>query len=367
MRYTRDGAPTAFVGAPYLTNLLVVALLTVVAMVVEGFASTEADGRKRRGIHCGKVLYRSVTLRRDITGCKGSGLTAGRSGITIRLNGHTLGGLGEGVGLKLIDVRRVKVRGGTVRGFELGLRVVRSHRNRFRRINLSGNSDAAIEVFGSNGNRFRGLRSRGNGDAAIRLSNSHGSRLIRNKFRGNGDVGILLYHSNRAVVRRNKLRGNGDAGILLEGSHRSRIRRNTTKHNSDSGIGLEESSFTLVAGNRAFGNGEGITADGGKRNRIVRNRANHNGGAGIEVGSESRNTRVKGNVSRWNGGDGIYIEGARTRLVRNRATCNGGMGIKAVVGLFARRNWAAANGDAKGCEGVRCRRMPRYRGCYRQE
>jgi parallel beta-helix repeat protein len=390
------------------------AVFTLTALALTAFTDKAAPSQSvtsfSTGVHCGKVLYRSVRLDRDITGCKVNGLIAGRSGITINLNGHTLGGLGEGVGLKLADVRGVKVRGGEVRGFELGmlmhrarrsrivgtriamsadlgLRVVKSHRSLFRRVELSGNSDAAIRVHSSNGNRFRRLDLSGNGDAAIWLSKSHGTRLIRNDLGGNGDVGILLFYSDRARVRRNKLGGNGDAGILLnhadgavirrnsmvgngdagillESSHRNRIRRNTAVFSSDSGIGLEKSSFNVVAGNRVIGNGEGITSDGGLRNRIVHNRVSNNGGAGIEVAAESFKTLIKRNVADWNGGDGIYIEGARTRLTRNSVTCNGGMGIKAVVPLlFARLNWAAGNNDALGCEGVRCVLMPNWRGC----
>lgn len=371
------------------THVGVSAAFAVVVLGLSGVISSGAGADSRPpGIHCGKVLYRSVHLHRDLRGCKVNGLVAGRSGITIDLNGHTIRGLGEGVGIKIDGVRRVKVRGerGAVRGFELGvlvnrargirmrrlailgsadvgMRIVRSNRGRYRRLAIGGNSDAAIQVFRSNGGVYRSIRFGVNGDAAIRMTNSDRNRIRRNMMIGNGDAAVALHHSNRNLVRGNAMIDSGDAGVYLQYSHRNRIRRNVAALSSDSGIGLEMSKGNVVAGNRLIGNGEGITVSGGRRNRVVRNSSRNNGGAGIEVGAETLGTKVRGNRIRGNGGDGIYIEGRKSRVVRNRATCNGGMGIKTTVRVYARRNRAAANGDAVGCYGLRCMPMPRHRGC----
>ena len=368
------------------------AAVAVAIIGLSGLASSGAADSRPPGLHCGKVLYRSVHLHRDLRGCKVNGLVAGRSGITIDLNGHTVSGKGEGVGIKIDGVRRVKVRGagGTVHGFELGvlvnrargtrirnlavllsadigMRVVKSDRGRYRRLMFGGNSDAAVQVFGSHGGVYRAISFGLNGDVALRLANSDRNRIRRNRMNGNGDAGILLLHSDRNLVRRNTLIGNGDAGVALWYSHRNRVRRNFAKLSSDSGIGLEGSRGNVIAGNRVARNGEGITVSGGRRNRVVRNRSRFNGGAGIEVGAKTLGTKVRGNRSRGNGGDGIYIEGRRSRVVRNRATCNGGMGIKSTVRVYARRNRAAGNGDAAGCYGLRCMRMPRHHGCGKRK
>jgi parallel beta-helix repeat protein len=374
------------------TQLGLSAVVAVAIIGLSGLASSGAADSRPPGIHCGKVLYRSVHLQHDLGGCKYNGLVAGRSGITIDLNGHTVSGLGGGIGIKIDGVRRVKVRGegGAVQGFQLGvlvnrarrtrvrnlsilgssdlgIRVVKSHRGRYRRLTIGGSSDAAIEVFGSNGGLYRRIEFGANGDSAIRLSNSNRNRIRRNTMNGNGDAAVLLLHSNRNLVRRNTMIDNGDAGVRLEYSHRNRIRRNVVALSSDSGIGLRMSRGNLIAGNRVVGNGEGVTVDGGKRNRVVRNSSRYNGGAGIEVGAESLATKVRGNRTRGNGGDGIYVEGHESRIVRNRATCNGGMGIKSTVRVYARRNRAAGNGDDVGCYGLRCMPMPRHRGCGRKE
>jgi len=45
---------------------------------------------------CGSVVTQSVQLSADITGCPGNGLVIGAANVTIDLNGHTLGGSGNG-------------------------------------------------------------------------------------------------------------------------------------------------------------------------------------------------------------------------------------------------------------------------------
>jgi parallel beta-helix repeat protein len=383
---TRSAAPPVLYGRsryrladPFVVLAIVLGTLFLAAIVLTVAAKpSRAAGN---GLHCGKVVKRSVTLHHDVLGCKFGGLVAGRSGITINLNGHTVGGSGQGVGIRIVGVRGVKVRGGTVRGFEMGVLmggahrskivgtriagsadvgmvVIGSNRNVFRRVRMSGNSDVGIGFLHSHANRVLRLGLGRNGDAGIALESSHRNRIRGVRMRRNGDAGVKLTTSNRNRIRGLRLVGNGDAGILLQSSHRNRIRRNRAYGSSDSGIALMQSSANLVAGNSVTANAEGITVDGGSGNRILHNRSTFNGGAGIEVGAKSHATTVRQNQAHCNLGDGIYLEAVGTSLLRNRATCNGGMGIKAVSsGIHASINWAARNKDDKGCDGVHCTRI----------
>jgi parallel beta-helix repeat protein len=351
------------------------------------FTSQVAPSRAAgRGLHCGSVVTHSVRLDRDIVGCKSTGLTVARSGVTIDFNGHTVGGLGEAVGIHMVGVSGVKLRNGTVRGFELGLlmnrapgsrivrmrilgsadrgaRVTAASRSVFRGVERSGNSDLGVNFVRSHRLRIIGLKLGGNGDVGILLDRSHRNAIRRVRLVGNGDAGVRLVDSNRNRLRRLTLIRNGDAGILLEASHHNRIIRNEAVGSSDSGIGLEKASGNVVVGNSLRGNAEGITADGGKSNCILHNRATFNGGAGIEIAAGSSGTRVGHNRVHCNLGDGIHLEAPEeadapavvTRLAHNTATCNGGIGIKVIAQrIDAPVHWAAKNNDDLGCLGVRC-------------
>jgi parallel beta-helix repeat protein len=380
---------------------------TVAGTPPQATATRAADG----GLHCGMVVTRSVTLHEDLTGCTQDGLIVAGSGITINFAGHTLGGLGEGVGVRLADASGVRLIGGTVRGFELGMHIERTQGLRmvrmrvirsadmgmriiaasdsvFQRVALSGNSDLGMTFLDSHRNRLVQLKLGANGDAGIVLEASHGNRIVRPRLKGNGDVGILLARSNDNQLRRvrlswngdagvrlieannNQLRGirmvsNGDAGVQLESSHYNRIIGNRALGSSDSGIGLDHSSGNVVVGNLIRKNAEGITLDGGVGNTVLHNRISYNGGAGIEVAAGTSTSRIEHNRVHCNLGDGILVEqpelevgqasATPTTVVRNTATCNGGMGIKVVAqGVFAPLNWAAKNSDDVGCVGVLC-------------
>jgi hypothetical protein len=71
---------------------LLIGTLAVLAFI--GFVAPSSAARG--GLHCGSVVTRSVTLHRDIVGCGHAGLIVGRSGITVDLAGHTIGGVGKG-------------------------------------------------------------------------------------------------------------------------------------------------------------------------------------------------------------------------------------------------------------------------------
>src|SRR3954454_5328951 len=111
-------------------------LFTGVAAIVATIALSTTAAAARPAlttVSCGQTLTESVTLANDLTGCTGDGLIAGRAGITIDLNGHTLGGSastecsdpsGEDVqfGVAITGHDHVTVADGTIRGFDFGRR-----------------------------------------------------------------------------------------------------------------------------------------------------------------------------------------------------------------------------------------------------
>jgi parallel beta helix pectate lyase-like protein len=411
----------------YVLTMLALAAVAFTDVAAPHVGSTVARAAQGGGgPHCGQVVTHSITLQEDVTGCKFAGLVAGRSGITIDLNGHTVSGLGESIGIRVTGVRGVKVRNGTVRGFELGLLVskasgsrfvnlkvadsadvgmrvldtnraryrhltvggssdagiliFRSNRGRFRHVNVSNNSDAGIIFEKSSRNSFRHVESSGNSDAGMWFKGGHGNRFSQVNASRNSDAGIAFEHSNRNRLHHIRMIGNGDAGVRFSYSHANRVRRSTAASSSDAGVSLDHSGHNVVAHNTTWRNGEGITVDGGVRNVIVRNSTQRNGGGGIEIAAESRKTLIGRNRSHLNLSDGIYIEGPETTVRYNHADCNGGMGIRAIPageveakegqpngGLIAHHNWAAGNNDDVGCMGVVCLLAASFSGCEPKE
>src|SRR5438552_12880 len=69
-----------------------------------------AAGPAQAVIACGKTIKHDTTLGADLTGCSGDGLTIGKDGVTLNLNGHTVSGTGA-VGIRLDGHQHVTVDG----------------------------------------------------------------------------------------------------------------------------------------------------------------------------------------------------------------------------------------------------------------
>jgi parallel beta-helix repeat protein len=282
--------------------------LTVLALAA--FAFTSLASSRAQGVYCGAYVTHDVKLQHDLFGCVDGGLSVGRSGITIDLNGHSITGLGEGDGIAAAGVTGLTIKNGSIVNFEAGLRLTGVTQSRVVDTRLSMNSDASAWVEGSSLNKFQRLT----------------------------------------------MTENGDGGFRLIASSRNRIARSTISGASDSGVMLEElSSYNRLVRNRVTLAGEGIKVEGGTENRVFRNTTSWNGGAGIEVAEETVSTRINENQAHHNGADGIFIEGVGSQVNRNHTGCNGGMGIKSTVLSVGRDNWAGGNGDNVGCAGVVCR------------
>src|SRR6476646_8090617 len=74
-------------------------------------------------VSCGQVLTEDTTLTRDLVGCVGDGLIIGAPGVTLNLNGHSLGGMGVGAGVFVSgSAEQAIITNGSVIGFDQGIR-----------------------------------------------------------------------------------------------------------------------------------------------------------------------------------------------------------------------------------------------------
>jgi parallel beta-helix repeat protein len=137
---------------------------------------------------------------------------------------------------------------------------------------------------------------------------------------------------------------------------------NTISGNGQDGLLLFDLRESLVRGNRASGNKDGIDFYGGqkgsRRNQLVGNSATQNAHAGIWVRGDSPNKGaddnvISNNVTGRNGrAGGILVEGSaiRNKLRDNTANGNKGRGITAVSGTIdAGGNRARGNKRSPQC------------------
>lgn len=204
--------------------------LSLIAVFALFVATPIAAGQEPAALQCGDTITADTTLDRDLTDCPSNGIVIGADGITLDLNGHTISGDGKlvrrcprkricDVGVGNDDHTGVTVRGGSVRGFAIGVGVFRGRNNRFAELRSSRNQWFGFVIAGSSRTVIRDSSSfdnpRPDGDG-LGVFMSHDLRIVHNSFRRNGQLGIHIENSTRNLVKGNLLSRNGDMGIFLE-------------------------------------------------------------------------------------------------------------------------------------------------------
>jgi parallel beta-helix repeat protein len=323
------------------------ALPLIAAVAACAVSSSIAVGQEPgTGIACGDTITADTTLDRDLTDCPSNGIVIGADGITLDLNGHMISGDGKlvrhcrrdqicDVGVANDDHAGVTVRGGSVRGFGLGVGVFRGRDDRFVELNSSRNQYFGFVIGGSSRMVIRDSSGNDNprpdGDG-LGVFNSHGVRIVHNSFRRNGQLGIHIEGSTKNLVKGNLLSRNGDMGIFLQADG-NQVRRNRSVRDG-TGIMVGPGSRNVIAGNRISAGGEGIAVEKGRGNRVVRNVIAHTRKSGIRLGIGdppigSTRTVVRANLVVSAGRDGFLVakHDRRSFLVRNTARRSGDDGF----------------------------------------
>jgi large repetitive protein len=329
-------------------------------------------------VACGQVLTTSVTLGNSLSGCAGDGLVIGASGITVDLNGHSVDGVGLGVGIRNDGHDDVTVRNGRVTQFDYG--VVLSpgtERNTVTGISLAetewaaiqlngatanqlhhnsvaafsdvgvhllngssgnlladstvgtGNGESIVVEGGSDHNRLQGNTVSESSDTSIRVHGSTRTAILANRIAGGSDVAVLIEAAPESVVQANDVGGVGDAGILISEGWRNVVRFNALRGSADAGIILSTVGDSLVKGNTITGAGDSgiLLRLGSGGNRVIDNQADHSSDAGISIGDGDGNV-VRGNVLPANT-IGIDLSGGQRNVVEfNEVRASLGTGIE---------------------------------------
>jgi parallel beta-helix repeat protein len=371
-----------------------------------GMASASADPLAPV-VGCGQTLAASVKLTTDLVNCPADGLVIGADGITVDLNGHTIGGTNaaasegiaddghggvvitngtirdffvNGVGLRHAPASRVRdltVRqigaGGGVGVFSAGLLVSDSPSVRVENTTVVNNVQSfesdGIVVNRSPDTRLQGNRLNQNSWDGLFVLASPNARVIDNTTDGNANNGMEVNSNSESTwVVDNVASGNGNIGIAAGAMHRARIVGNTAAANGltanaqDTGLFFFDLHDSLISGNRANRNAVGIDLFGGQHgsdhNRVVDNTTNDNTVVGLvidsgqdgSVATSANDNTVVGNVADrnqgpFNVGAGLAVFGTGNELRANVTDANIGDGIAvSVAGNSLTDNTANTNG-----------------------
>jgi parallel beta-helix repeat protein len=318
--------PTKRLTTQPLRFFLLVAAFALV-LVGSGQAGSSAPSAPRTAVHlaaaqvkCGDVITTDTRLSRDLNNCPADGVIIGAPRVTLDLDGHTIDGVGAGIGVNNSGgYDRVTVKDGRVHQFMDGIRLQNADENRLSRLKVSVNAGQGIALEMSDDNRIYRVSSADNvGDGIVLSLDSDDNRVWRSSASDNGTSGITVTE------------GMAGAG----GSDDNRIELSSFVRNVTFGIALEQNSDD---------------------SRLEENRAIANQLDGIFVDLTSTDTRVRRNVAHENLDDGIEVANARATIARNRANENGDLGIEAVAGVTdGGGNRASGNGNAAQCMNVFC-------------
>lgn len=163
---------------------------------------------------CGATIIANLELDHDLT-CPGDGLIVGTDGITIDLNGHTIAGSGNGVGISVNGRSNVSILGGTLRNFEAGVRITDSTSIVVKQNQFLENRDGVDLQRGSRRNTIKENEFWDNRARGIMLRGGSADNVIKeNTFTGNR-VGILVFGGVDSTVQENIVSASGLAGIRL--------------------------------------------------------------------------------------------------------------------------------------------------------
>jgi parallel beta-helix repeat protein len=370
--------------------------LAILALGLGGYLALSPGEASASHVGCGDTITAGTTLDSDLVNCPNNGIVIGADDITLDLNGNAIDGDGtEFAGCANEEVcdagvandghDGVIVRDGSVRGFEIGVRVVGAKENRVLNISSTRHAFAAVVVASSSRSVIRGSSLSDNSTPdgnGIHLGGAHHVRIVRNMIRDNPGRGIRLRDSNKNLIKKNVFSRNRRA-IVMEGANRNKVQRNRVREGG--GILVSKTGDrNVIVRNRVVGARDSIAIDKGRDNLIADNVVDRARGAGIRIGrtrpprggddnvvrenlvkrsggdgflvpKENDSNVLTRNVARRSGQDGFDIESDSTTLTRNRGVRNFDLGIEAVTGVIdGGENRAFGNGDARQCVNVKC-------------
>jgi parallel beta-helix repeat protein len=329
-------------------------------------------------ITCGSVLTSSVTLTRNLD-CRaqtsGSVLTIRAADVTVNLNGYTISGSSNVVGIEDIGHSYPTITDGTMSGVGIDLQGTK-------------NPDGTVtEVIGAKISHVNFTHS------GVSLTNVRGARITHNTVKIFDGIGITDYSSTADVISHNHILVSSSTtssatGIAMDGTTNEVFRNNTVEgaggdysyglvdyhssgqvitHNvvADLYTGIFESGEDgTISYNRGCNDTYGIDEDGATGSRYVGNQFS-SGHYGIWL-YDPGGTRLTHNVANHNSEAGVFIfvdhvycGPCYATLAKNVANDNG-RGLYSQINATGAGNHATNNAIVN-CHNVACVHTPAAR------
>ncbi len=230
---------------------------------------------------CGATVTGDVRLDHDLV-CAGDGLIVGADGLRIDLNGHTIAGLGSGLGIVVIGRSDVTIAGGVIRNFAVALRLNTATGIVIRHNEFVDNGEAIDAQAGSVGNTIKENVFRGSTVRAIMLRGSSQDNDIKNNVFAGNRIGVLVFGSVDSQIKDNIFSGSSLAAIRL-----NVIATGNTIKDNTIGSGAAGIEFLITPTGSAAGNEF-------KANSLIENAC---GLKGPTAGNTFKDNSFEGNVA----------------------------------------------------------------------
>ena len=199
---------------------------------------------------CGTVIGApgQYVLANDLLACAGTGVTINASTVVLRLDGHTIQGVGGGSGIQVASGQtNVRLLGdGLISGFQFGILFENVDDSSVKDVRVVGNQFGIAVNAGPPADNF-----------------SERNQFLRNLLE-NGGHGFTVNGGSNSRFANNVACNNSGRGIYLFRGTGNEVVGNTTNGNAEIGISVEGPLSTghLIHENSAFGNGVVDLADG---------------------------------------------------------------------------------------------------------
>jgi len=331
-----------------IKRMTISSLLGIIAAMVLADFAWAADcgviGGTKVPCSCGDTVVTSTTLSsvvdpvvstNDNDFCAGDGLVINTAKVNLNLGGNIIrgSGLGVGVGIKIdgVNVDKVQIRNGGIKGFETGISTSTgssTNESKILKIAVSSNLFFGISLAG-NTNTVDTIDALTNGDTGLKVVGD-GTTLLFIRASQNGNHGIDVI-GNGTLLRSGQVNRNVGNGMQLVGDN------NVLDHN------LATKNFDGIV---IVGDGDGSSAT----LELLKNKASDNDGHGISVTGNNHDIVVNQGI--MNGEDGIAVAGTGNRLNGNKANDNGDDGLIVTGGgnINDGGNLGKKNGGAVQCQ-----------------
>ncbi len=297
-------------------------------------------------LECGDTITTDRTLHRDLE-CEldGNGLRIDGDDVTLDLNGHTISNdpQDDGSGILVGQSDGVRVVGGKVRGFNIGVNVGESTDVTVKDVNIRRAKGSGL--FAAFANHVRFLENTVRGPSANGVTTQDSTDHI--KIAGNdlSGVGIAIDGDDHKVIGNEISSPVGDGIAVLGGGGTELERNGITDAQEGAGIALNPGAGEVRVDENTVGGAEFggiVTSAGAGPATIVHNAVRGVNFNGFFVGPTAevvlRDNLAKGSQ----GGDGIHVEDDDTLIEDNRVIENDQHGIESSSangsGNVARRN-----------------------------